>query len=301
MWFVMVSRCVLHAAIAVLVVLSVAACGGGGGGSAAVPSGPSQSVATPTPTPTPPTSVTGSATVGTQPSSTSIPSAGGYTGTLQFPAANAPATLTVNTSTGAPAGAPVPQAHQRQVTANTPLLYFTLTSAQAVTLAGSPGLTLTLPAATDASQKFYLAALLNQKWTTFNGPGAVTGNSVTFSGQPGSVALSAGTALDLVFYAGAPLGSDPLSASPSSAQLLAIGDTQTITLTDVSLPPAFAITNSYAASGCAGIASAASSTGTDTWNIGAVAAGTCTMTFADAFGNTTPVSVTVTTTSVVAQ
>ncbi|HTV91596.1 MAG TPA: hypothetical protein VMG98_02670 [Verrucomicrobiae bacterium] len=268
--------------------------GGCGGGSGSTSSGG-----------TPPTSPGGtgtSASVGSQPSNAAIETAGGYSGTLTFPAASGTATVTITDSTTAPAGATVlNKRRESSVGPTTPLLYLSLDSNATVTLNGTPALTVTVPAGTDLSQPFYLAVdLPSSGWTTF-ASGTVSGQSVAFSSLTGSVVLTAGTALTFALYSGAPLPS-ALSVNPVSVQLLGIGATQQIEVSDGTLPASFQLTNTITvtAAACNGVTSMTTQSNT-MYTFTGVAVGTCSATVSDSLGNVFTLPVSVTSTTVVAQ
>ncbi len=279
---------------AVLIATALAACGGGGGGAP----GP---VATTSATSTPPSGST-SATVGSGTSSASLAATGGFTGTLTFPAASGTATVTVTDSTTPPAGAStLSKRRDASLAPTTPLLYLSLDSNATVTLNGTPALTLTLPAGTDLTQPFYLAVdLPSLGWTTF-ASGTVSGQSVTFSSLAGSVVLTAGTALTLALYSGAPLPSE-LSVNPTTVQILGIGATQQIAISDVSFPASFQLpyTIMVSAAACNGIASVSSQSNT-MYTFTGVAVGTCSASVSDSLGNALTIPVGVTSTTVVVQ
>jgi len=276
-------------------VLILGGCGGGGGGS---PSGGPPPTTSPTSTPGGSTS----AAVGSQPSTASLGTTGGYTGSITFPAASATATLTITASTAAPAGASTLSSRRDgSVGPTTPLLYLSLDSNATVTLNGTPALTVTVPAGTDLTQPFYLAVdLPSVGWTTF-APGTVSGQSVAFSSLAGSVVLTAGTALTLALYSGAPLTSE-LSVNPTTVQILGIGATQQIAISDVSFPASFQIpyTITVSAAACNGVASMSTQSNT-MYTFTGVAVGTCSASVSDSLGNALTLPVGVTSTTVVVQ
>ncbi len=198
--------------------LAVSACGGGGGGAAPGGGGP---------TPCPagftgvapacnPITASGTIALGTTASTAALPSAGGYTASVQLPSASPSTTASVTTSTQTPAGiTALSSTLRRPLAVNSPLLYFTFVPAATVTLNGIPGFTITLPASVSPSQSFYLAFYQNGSWQTFAGPGSVAGQTVTFAPATSSIVLTANQPVYFALYAGAVLPTPSPTPTPS--------------------------------------------------------------------------------------
>ena len=186
--------------------LGLAACGGGGG---SLPSGGSTiATAAPTATPTPGFTAT------TKALSATLPSAGGYSGTILVPIGSG--SVDVATSLANPAGTPVLQiVHAKQSprdSVNTPLLYITFTAQTAVTLNNIPGFTFTVP--NGIAGPVYLAALENGVWTTFDGAVPISNRSANFPMSTGTLNLSAGQSLYLALYEGGIVPTPVPSSTP---------------------------------------------------------------------------------------
>lgn len=209
----------------------LAACGGGGGGGV----GPSGPTATPCPagyTGTAPnctvvTSNSGTFSVSaTTPTTAVVPSAGGYTGTIVFPAGNVATTGTIATSISSQNGHVLqgtltrsPKAAKQLVLpaaqTNTAMLYFSITTVANVTFTSIPSFTFTLPSA--SSGPFYLALYVpGEGWQTVE-QATVSANVVTFAAIPNETAEFDSDATYLALYTGGVLPTPSPSPSPSPA------------------------------------------------------------------------------------
>jgi hypothetical protein len=98
---------------------------------------------------------------------------------------------------------------------NTPLLYFTLIPNASVTLNGIPGFAVTLPGTVSPNQSLYIAVFQAVTgWQTIAGPGAVSGQTVTFAQAAGSIVLTANQPLYFALYAGGIVPSPSPSPTP---------------------------------------------------------------------------------------
>jgi hypothetical protein len=186
----------------------LAGCGGGGSSSSGpppVPATPTPPGATPIPTATPlPGSSSATVAVSpTIPSSGSFgPVAGGYSGTLTLPAANAAAMLTATFLTSQPAGTPTIQNLKRRplnIGAGPiqAIAFVTVSVSQTVTFPKTPDFTFTAPFSVAQLGAFAYVAEYDPTnaaagWTTIEGPGAPSGNTLTFVGAPPPITLAAG-------------------------------------------------------------------------------------------------------------
>lgn len=219
---------------------------------------------------------------------------------MQLPAASANVGMQLSESVNPPAGVRGVMARTVDASSgNTPYLYFSLVSSDAVTLSGTLGYTLTVPSNVPAQQQFYLAALFSDgTWGTIAGPASpVNGTlslgtklTLTYPGTPNA-------AFVMALYAGSPVYSGaPIVVQPASIALMDLSATQTLTIGG-SDPSA---TYSVDASQCSGISTATQASAT-TYTVGAVALGTCNLIVSDNHGNSLSVFVSVTSTSVVIQ
>ncbi len=184
---------------AALVTAAIAACGGGSVNYTPLGPAATQSVTT--------------STTGT----TSLPpaSSGGITAAVLLPPATGAASITETVShsgfNGTPAlslarraadGSRAPQA----AAAPLPVLYLEFVSSSSVTLNGTPGVTFTLPSI-NASQQYFLASYGPNGWTyPAEGPGTVSGSTVSFPIGNGTAVTISPTAPVIValYTAGGP-------------------------------------------------------------------------------------------------
>lgn len=208
----------------------LAACGGGGGGASSGGGGgviPPPST-TPTPSPTPSTGTSNSSTipVSTAPGNATLPPVGAYTGIISLPAANAATNLVLTASTVLPAGLPPVAGHLKPaknarttLSLGTPLLFISITPQANVSFNGTPGFTVSVPAAgAAAAAATYFIALYTGVWSTISGPVSVSGSgSVVFAATSTPVTLTAGVTYTFVLYSSSSVtgGSASPSASPT--------------------------------------------------------------------------------------
>jgi len=223
---------------AVLVTAAIAACGGGSVDYTPLGPAATQSAST--------------STTGT----TSLPpaSSGGITAAVVLPPASGAATVTETVShttfNGTPAlslarraqsGSRSPQA----VAPPFPVLYLEFVSSTSVTLTGSPGVTFTLPSIA-SGQQYFLAAYGPNGWTyPVEGPGTVSGSTVTFpigTGTPLTISPTA-PAIVALYTAGGPgispalLTFDVNNPSTASFTVTEPGDTAAFTAAIVCATP----------------------------------------------------------------
>jgi virginiamycin B lyase len=213
-------------------ILFAVLCAGCGGGSSTVPhGGGGPATATPTATPVPlPASATANIAVGSTGTTTSLgPVLGGYSSTITVPAGSGTAALAVTLSATQPGGTPAVQTVKRRAqsiggTAVAPVAFVTMTSSATVTLGAAPVFSFTLPAGSASlAQTTYLAlydptASPQPGWTTFEGPGTVSGTTIAFTASSATVQLTAGVTYDLALFTVAsalPTASPTATPSPT--------------------------------------------------------------------------------------
>lgn len=171
---------------------------GGGGSSSATPSLPA-----PVPTATPFT--VAAATLGATATSTAIPPAAGYSGNITLPAGSG--NVSITTSATAPSGTAVLQSATRKgvlSSANTALLYVSVTATTAASLSGPPSLAVALAAAAPPGP-YYLAQYAGGSWRTIAGPVNSSGSTVTFNATGAAISLNAGQSVQIAVYIGGPI------------------------------------------------------------------------------------------------
>src|SRR5665213_304756 len=200
------SLCSLAAAGALLVALAA----GCSSGSSTLPRPGATATSTPSPAPLL-ASATASIAVGTSAASASLgPVLGGYSSTVAVPAASNAASLTLTLGATQPAGTPAVQTVKRRTqaiggTGVTPVAFLTVQSTVAVTLVATTVFSFTLPAGAPALGQISGIALYDPTaspqsgWTTFDGPGTVSGNTLAFSGSS-TLQLNAGVTYDVVLF-----------------------------------------------------------------------------------------------------
>jgi hypothetical protein len=165
------------------------------------------------------------------------PVLGGFSSSFTVPPASGAASVTFTLSATQPGGSPVVQSLRRSPqtiggTGTTPVVFMTLTSTVTVTLGATPSYSFTVPAGTiGAGEISYLAvydptANPQTGWSTFAGPGTVSGNTVTFAGTAGSDQLTSGVTYDIVLFtvtsalptpSGAPTATPVPTPSPTAS------------------------------------------------------------------------------------
>jgi virginiamycin B lyase len=188
---------------------------GCGGTSSTVPHGAGGGGATPAPSPTPvplPASAATSIPVGPSATSASLgPVLGGYSDTITVPAASGAAALAVTLSATQPGGTPAVQTVKRRAqsiggSSVAPVAFVTMTSSATVTLGAAPAFSFTLPAGSASLGQICYVALYDPTaspqpgWTAFEGPGTVSGSTITFTAPSAGVQLTAGVTYDLVLF-----------------------------------------------------------------------------------------------------
>jgi hypothetical protein len=201
------SLCSLAGAFTLLAVFIV----GCNGGSSTVPPFGSGSTATPSPTPLP-ASTSATLSVGTSAASASLgPVLGGYSGSITFPPASNTATLMLTLDATQPGGTPTVQTVKRRAqtiggAGIAPIAFMTITSNVVVTFGATPGFSFTLPAGASGLGQISYVALYDPtanpqpSWTTFEGPGTVSGNVITFTGSTANLQLKAGVTYDIALF-----------------------------------------------------------------------------------------------------
>ncbi len=254
-----------------------------------------------------------------------VPAGAGITATIGFPAAQAsipPNTVVSVTATNVlPQGLPVLLARLRAPRAvqgaSAVIEYQTLTFSNQASFAAQPSFTFGVPAnyAGLSGVSYYVAQYDAYRpqlgWMRgFEGPGTVSGSTISFTGQAGPYvffanqpqyfalyAVSAAAAAPTPAPSVAPLPTPaPLSASPNAVELNAVGATATVTLTDA----ASGYSGGYTATSADPAVATASASGTSV-TITAVAPGTTAVTVRTTDGRQALISVGVTTTTVPVQ
>lgn len=328
----------------------VAACGGGGGGNfvgpTAAPSG------SPTAPPIPSASPFSVATAAALPAITPPPAgqtpqpvpvavpttASGISGTFALPVANASA-IPANTqaivtlSNQIPTGAPTTFLRRAQIvkpmSSNlAPILFLQVAFSGGVSLANQPAVSFTLPSNQIVSGASYYVALYDPTrpslgWELgFEGPGTISGSTVSFTGGAGSFNFAPFYAYVFALYAqsasaptptppptpsptpvptptpspGAsptPIPSPGFAVSPSSISLFGTGATQTITASGS--PPYLAFSSDE------NVVTVSPPNGNSPFTATAVAAGSAQITIVDSSGKQAIIPVTVTTVTVPVQ
>ena len=223
----------LYGAIAVL-----AGCGGGSSGAPAMP-------------PSPAPSVPSAPLLPQSGGSLALPSAGGYSGSIQLSANNAPSgtTITMGASTSAPVGAPTPQALPRPHLARGPqsllarapqavalptlLFVVSIQVSQNVTFQSTPSFSVQLPAGfSTANEAFYIAifggASAGAPLLATIGPASISGLTLSFSGSASPVTLDAGTTYLAELYEIATGPTATPSPVPSSSPTVAPSASPTV-------------------------------------------------------------------------
>lgn len=250
--------------------ITIVACGGGGGGGNALPT--ASPAATPTLTPTPVPIQTAAAFTSSaqtpipavtpppagstpQPVPVALPTtASGVTGQISLPITNAPAgtqastTITNTAPTGLsafhlmhPAAIPAFRSPKTDTSQITVLLYIYLAFNTNVSVASQPAMTFTLPSGYIASGANYYVALYDPTnpqlgWQQgFEGPGAVSGNQVTFTGNPSPFTYAAFYPYWFAVYAQSTLAATPSPAPTPTATPVPTPSPTPVVLTGVSL------------------------------------------------------------------
>lgn len=190
-------------AIFLFAACALCACGGGGGGTPITPSGPT---ATPRSAQSPPSTQPPQSTSSTTfsaspaPASVTLPSGSAVSGAIMLPVITGSGTVTLTTYSSPPSAVPILNVRSRRVRAaaasgtslNTALLYYSLTSSQAITLQGAPGFGLNLSTAPNGN--VYLAQYSGQ-WNSISTAAAFQGTGVTVvaaSLGPQNITIAAG-------------------------------------------------------------------------------------------------------------
>ncbi len=165
------------------------------------------------PTPAAVSNPSGTVVVGTSPASISLSHPSGYTATISLPSTSDGSTgsIAVSLSTSLPSSATSPASMKRTPltigATLTPLLYVTLASTATVTFGSTPSFSFKLPSGTtlaagsSAFIAFYDPAQSATGWLTVLGPGAVSGQTITFPGTTGTLTMKAGTTYTFMLFA----------------------------------------------------------------------------------------------------
>jgi hypothetical protein len=233
----------------------------------------------------------------TSPTVWNLPDVGGFTGTIQIPAANTSANMTLNVSTQPPTWVPILSARRRSTAIpETPYLYFQLVSGAPVTLNGTFAFNITPPPSVSLNQQFFLDGyLIDGTWGSVAGPATLSNGALSLSVQGDIYFDASAEEVFLAFYAGTVMLPGPeIVASPSSISIMGAGNVQTTTLTDKNPTTTLSID----ASACAGVAGV-QKLSASTFQFTSLGAGTCNATATDDFGHSATIPVAVQTASVI--
>lgn len=219
-----------------LVALSLAACGGGGGspGGGGILPGAGGSP-TPTSSPTAPPSSSQTSSLGSAPTTFTLPAiSSGASGTVTFPAVTGSASATVTLSSTLPGGAPAPSVrsvhNMRKIDALggtvTSIAYLTVTLTGKVSISQTPAFAMTFPAGTLSGYQYvalYDPTQPSNGWNAFlgpQGPAASGATSVSFSAVAISPPVTLAANVSYVFAiveSGTPLPTPtPIATATSS-------------------------------------------------------------------------------------
>ncbi len=143
------------------------------------------------------------------PRTVSIPSSGGITGTMTFPAVPVATALRLSASASAPAGVSLAQSGRQTKSLGTLAVfeYVSITPQTTVTLPSFPAFTIAFPASIPTAGKSFFYATVTPHaggvptHLDAHGPATVSGQSVTFSAVNSALTLAAGTASTFIVYA----------------------------------------------------------------------------------------------------
>ena len=153
---------------------------------------------------------------GASPGSATLTDPSGYGVSLTLPSTSdgsngtIAASITTTLPTGIAAPASIRRAGRRSARSIdatlTPLVYLVLTPGATVTFSSTPGFSFTLPSAIALAAgssgwvAFYDPALSSTGWVTILGPGAVSGQKITFPATTGNLTLKGGTSYAFVLF-----------------------------------------------------------------------------------------------------
>lgn len=144
---------------------------------------------------------------------------GGYTGAVTLPSVSsgAGAMVRIGTQTMPPTGVAILSSSARQPASaqNVPLLFVVFTPDRDAVLTAHPGFEITLPQAPLPGAAYYIAALDDNtgQWKLgLEGPGKISGSTLTFTAAPGSVPWGANEPYWYAVYVAATTDIDPTPA-----------------------------------------------------------------------------------------
>lgn len=228
--------------------VALAACGGGGGGGGNGGNGmPPGGGSTPTPVATFPATLTQTITLGASPQTATFTQiASGASGSVNFPATTSGAgSASITLQSTLPTGAPIPQSANVRRPASlgavvTPLAYFIVNPANAVTFGASPGFTFSFPVGT--LQGYAYIAFFDPThpalgWNAIAGPLPTSGTALIIPSQnlTSTISLAAGTgSIFAIVENGAPLPTptpSPTSTPAPAAQQVTMSAAQPVAMT----------------------------------------------------------------------
>jgi hypothetical protein len=298
--------------------VALVACGGGSGSGA-----PPDVGSTPTPGGpfTASTSTTVTLTPGAAPTTLPLPTGGGYSGTVTFPAPSAAvsANLTFTIQNFAPGGVTaasttrLPQGVRavRALPAHTTLLYVGVVSNADITLPSGLSFSVSVPSQFFVPGNSYYIAFYNRllnEWFVYAGPASVNGNTVTFTANSGPLTLNANvqswfalvtTTVPFPTPSATPVPG-ALNASPNPVAVNGLGanNATTITVSENPYPPPRQFGESDTCSPASGTLATITTSNPQgpsaTYTVTGIKGGNCDATFRDGFGQSTTVHIIVT-------
>ena len=315
-----VQRLSIAATVIFAAAVALVACEGGAAnappfdtGSAAPPGGPFAASSSTTLTLTP----------GAAPTTLPLPSGGGFSGTVTFPApaAAVTATLTFTIQNFAPLSDGIPAASTARVPqgvratqalpAHTTLLYVGVTSNGDVTLPSGLSFSVTVPSRLlvpgNSYYIVYFDRLLND-WIVYAGPASVNGNTVTFTANSGPLTLKANvrswfalitTTVPIPTPSATPVpGALNVSPNPVAVNGLGANNARTVTVSENPYPAPRQFGESDTCSPVSGtIATVVTSNPqgpSATYTVTGLKGGSCDATFTDAYNQSTIAHIVVT-------
>jgi hypothetical protein len=254
-----------------------------------------------------------------------IPTAGGYSGTLSFPVPasgiSAGTAISQTLQDTAPSSAPSLQsvlraseiARTRDAATDSAIVYLSVTFSTTAVFSPAPSLAIVLPSSVPVMSgvSYYLALYdptnASLGWQLdYEGPASVSGQQLNYASAATPLTFAANQAYWFAVYARSSslppptLAPSPtpgptpgaILAAPGSFSFLAANVTQSLTISQQGYAGAFT-----AVTGNTGVATAVA-TGSATFNVTSVSAGTTALTISNALGQSITIPITVTTTTI---
>lgn len=261
--------------------LALASCGSGGSASAPAPLAP---VATAAPQ-------SGNLLVPQSGGSAALPPVAGIASTIEFSPLSGGTTSTyvsASTSIALPDGIPGALSTESVTIPKTPIWYLTIIPPKTVTFASYPGFTIPLPPSIPTAGKQFYIGLYDgstKTWNyTFEGPASVNGQKLTFAPSTGPLTLLKGVTYVFELYS-QPIVS-PITTTPGSLSLAPNADSS-FQIAESGYTGAFTVGTCTSGTTTIATLTATSPHGPSaTVGVHAAAAGTCTVTVSDSYGQT---------------